>query len=136
MTLRIGKEHVSVPTDGNSFWAEKCCPPGWPSVSSEAFFTCTSKVMQRLSFEVNPVNGVPFTKSQVEAVFPIEVQSSRTIQWRALQRSTVGRWFSCTRSGEGFDDAVFEMHYSDAVVSNVTDVEVSLVIQRNRVWSV
>ena len=85
----VGQVDVSVRGESAALGTGQRGFPGRATVSGEALFASPGQVMQRAGFQVEAVYLVALPQSQIERVFAIKVESSRTIERSAFNLRSV-----------------------------------------------
>ena len=104
----------------------------WPAIAGIPRLARPRQMVIGLRMEIDAVDCASLSQGQYECVPSVEVEGSRAVEGCPLDRRSIGRRLSHSRPGEGVDDAGSEVDDTHAMVADVADIEVSTVVEDDR----
>src|ERR1051325_661710 len=125
VALRVGQVDIAVGADTEALGTAKRGRPGRAAMTAETLLPCAGDVMNPAGLEIEFIDRVTLAQGQPEVAVPIKIKRPRAVQRRAFDIGPVRCCGLAARAGESGDDAGLHVHFTDALIANVTDEQVA-----------
>ncbi len=124
VALSVGQINISLWTHSNAFGSGQRRGLGRATITGKTFFPSACFVVNGAAPKIKPIDGVSFAEGKPHLV-SLKINRPRPVERNALDRGSVRRELAFARAGKSGDAAGFRIHSPNAMITDVTNVQVS-----------